>query len=48
MIQPQYYPQTCGRFEHFFGTHFPLTLHLPCIALSKKFKATALGIEKRV
>ncbi|MCQ2386751.1 MAG: hypothetical protein MJ078_08845, partial [Clostridia bacterium] len=39
--------QTCGRFEHFFDTHSPLPLHLPYVALSKKFKATALGIEKR-
>ena len=40
-------PPTCGRFEHFFDAHFPLPLHLPHIDLSKKFKATALGIEKR-
>ena len=41
-------PPTCGLFEHFFDTHSPFALQLPCFALSKKFKATAAVIEKRV
>ena len=37
--QPLYYPPTCGRFEHFFDTPFPVTIHrhaLPCRKSSKR------------